>query len=87
MPVAQETSKRRPDRRRRRVPRRLLRRPLLGARRWSASAQVGSLLATLVLETVGTQEYELRPDEFVKRLAESYGDDRGRRGPAAPRLP
>jgi adenosine kinase len=49
------------------------------ARSWGLSlersAQVGSLLATLVLETVGTQEYELRPDIFVKRLAESYGDD------------
>jgi adenosine kinase len=39
------------------------------------AAQVGSMLATLVLETVGTQEYEVRPDIFVKRLAESYGDD------------
>jgi adenosine kinase len=39
------------------------------------SAQVGALLATLVLETVGTQEYVIRPDEFVKRFAESYGDD------------
>jgi adenosine kinase len=39
------------------------------------AAQVGALLATLVLETVGTQEYTVRPDEFVKRLAESYGDD------------
>ncbi len=38
------------------------------------AAQVGSLLATLVLETVGTQEYQVRPDLFVKRLAESYGD-------------
>ncbi|MEV1287863.1 carbohydrate kinase family protein [Micromonospora sp. NPDC049679] len=38
------------------------------------AAQVGSLLATLVLETVGTQEYTVRPDIFVKRLAESYGD-------------
>ncbi|MGI5148465.1 carbohydrate kinase family protein [Plantactinospora sp. CA-294935] len=38
------------------------------------SAQIGSLLATLVLETVGTQEYEVRGDLFVKRLAESYGD-------------
>lgn len=38
------------------------------------AAQVGSLLATLVLETVGTQEYEVHPDTFVKRLAESYGD-------------
>jgi adenosine kinase len=39
------------------------------------AAQVGALLATLVLETVGTQEYEVRSDMFVKRLAESYGDD------------
>lgn len=39
------------------------------------SAQVGALLATLVLETVGTQEYVVRADEFIKRLAESYGDD------------
>ncbi|MEU8330149.1 carbohydrate kinase family protein [Micromonospora sp. DT228] len=39
------------------------------------AAQVGSLLATLVLETVGTQEYDVRRDLFVKRLAESYGDE------------
>lgn len=39
------------------------------------AAQVGSLLATHVLETVGTQEYEIRSDIFAKRLAESYGDD------------
>lgn len=39
------------------------------------SAQVGALLATLVLETTGTQEYTVRPDEFLKRLAESYGDE------------
>jgi adenosine kinase len=38
------------------------------------SAEVGALLATMVLETVGTQEYDVRPDVFVKRLAESYGD-------------
>jgi len=38
------------------------------------AAQVGSLLATLVLETIGTQEYEVRSDIFAKRLAESYGD-------------
>lgn len=38
------------------------------------AAQVGALLATLVLETVGTQEYEVRADLFIKRLAESYGD-------------
>ncbi len=49
------------------------------ARSWGLplerAAQVGSLLATLVLETVGTQEYEVRPDIFLKRLAESYGDE------------
>jgi adenosine kinase len=39
------------------------------------AAEVGSLLATLVLETVGTQEYEVREDIFLKRLAESYGDE------------
>ncbi|MFJ6196267.1 carbohydrate kinase family protein [Micromonospora sp. NPDC092111] len=37
------------------------------------AAQVGSLLATLVLETVGTQEYAVQRDLFVKRLADSYG--------------
>jgi adenosine kinase len=38
------------------------------------AAQVGSLLAVHVLETVGTQEYEIRSDLFAKRLAESYGE-------------
>lgn len=38
------------------------------------AAQVGSLLATLVLEAVGTQEYQLHRDLFIKRLADSYGD-------------
>jgi adenosine kinase len=38
------------------------------------AAQVGSLVAAHVLETVGTQEYEIRVDSFVKRLADSYGD-------------
>ncbi len=42
---------------------------------WERAAQVGGLLATLVLETVGTQEYEVKRPEFVRRLAESYGDD------------
>jgi adenosine kinase len=49
------------------------------ARSWGLSlersAQVGCLLAAHVLETVGTQEYEVRADEFGKRLAESYGED------------
>ena len=48
----------RPHRRRRRVPRRLPRRARLGAGA-ERCAQVGSLLATYVIETVGTQEYEL----------------------------
>ncbi|MBV1852558.1 carbohydrate kinase family protein [Catellatospora tritici] len=39
------------------------------------AAQTGALVATLVLETVGTQEYEIDPDNFLKRLAESYGDN------------
>jgi len=38
------------------------------------AAQVGSLMAALVLETVGTQEYEVRGDAFTKRFAVSYGD-------------
>jgi adenosine kinase len=41
---------------------------------WQRAAEVGSLLATLVLETVGTQEYEVKKPEFADRLAESYGD-------------
>jgi adenosine kinase len=42
---------------------------------WERSAQVGSLLATLVLETDGGQEYEVTKAGFTARLAESYGDD------------
>jgi adenosine kinase len=42
---------------------------------WERSAQVGSLLATLVLETVGTQEYQVKRVDFLNRLALSYGDD------------
>jgi adenosine kinase len=41
---------------------------------WERAAQVGSMLATYVLETIGTQEYEVKPSEFGERLAESYGD-------------
>jgi adenosine kinase len=39
------------------------------------SAQVGCLVATYVIETIGTQEYVIKPDEFAKRLGEAYGDD------------
>ncbi len=42
---------------------------------WERSAEVGGLLATMVLETVGTQEYTVDRADFLRRLAESYGPD------------
>lgn len=36
-------------------------------------AQLGSMLATYVVETVGTQEYELAGARFLQRLGEAYG--------------
>ncbi|HEY8986532.1 MAG TPA: PfkB family carbohydrate kinase, partial [Streptomyces sp.] len=39
------------------------------------AAQVGCMLATLVIETVGTQEYTLRRGHFLERFAKAYGDD------------
>jgi adenosine kinase len=42
---------------------------------WERAAQVGSLLATMVLETAGGMEYVVAKDEFADRLAESYGDE------------
>jgi len=41
---------------------------------WAASAQVGSLLATLCLETTGPQEYALERDDALERLSSAYGD-------------
>lgn len=38
------------------------------------AAQVGSLVAALVLEAIGPQEYEVRADAFAKRFGEAYGD-------------
>ena len=38
-------------------------------------AQIGSTLATYVVETVGTQEYAFTPTEFVGRFEEAYGSD------------
>ena len=38
-------------------------------------AEVGSLLATYVIETVGTQEFELDKNEFIERLGQAYGKD------------
>ena len=37
-------------------------------------AQVGSMLATYVIETVGTQEYELARGGFLRRFTEAYGE-------------
>ena len=36
-------------------------------------AQVGAMMATLVIETVGTQEYQIDRRAFVERLALAYG--------------
>jgi adenosine kinase len=38
-------------------------------------AQIGCLLATHVLETVGTQEYRLEPQRALERFADAYGED------------
>jgi len=51
----------------------------LAATAWRLSleqaAQVGSMVATYVLEHVGTQEYEIEAEGFVERLASVYGAD------------
>lgn len=39
------------------------------------SAQLGSLVAVLVLETTGTQEWSLERDIVLSRLADAYGTD------------
>ncbi|KIQ61839.1 ribokinase [Kitasatospora griseola] len=39
------------------------------------AAQVGCMIATLVIETVGTQEYELRSGHFLERFEAAYGAD------------
>ena len=84
VPVVPERAGRRPDRRRRRVPLRVPRRDARGA--WPGAVRAGrALLATLVLETVGTQEYAVEPAEFTARLGEVVrrrGRRRGRRPPA-----
>jgi adenosine kinase len=62
---------------------------LLSARSWGLSwvrsAQVGSLLATLCLETTGTQEYTLDRTDALSRLSAAYGDDVAQE--IAPHLP
>ncbi|GEL20466.1 carbohydrate kinase family protein [Pseudonocardia asaccharolytica] len=39
------------------------------------AAQFGAVLATLVIETVGTQEYALDPTDFCTRFKEAYGEE------------
>ncbi|MGQ0717742.1 MAG: carbohydrate kinase family protein [Pseudonocardiales bacterium] len=39
------------------------------------SAQLGCMLATMVIESVGTQEHELEPERFMERFGEAYGPD------------
>ncbi len=39
------------------------------------SAEIGSVLAAHVIETVGTQEYELSKARFLQRLGEAYGPE------------
>jgi adenosine kinase len=38
-------------------------------------AQLGSMVATYVIETMGTQEYRFTNEEFVARFKDAYGDD------------
>ncbi len=37
-------------------------------------AQLGSMVATYVIETMGTQEYRFTPAEFLARFTEAYGE-------------
>ncbi len=39
------------------------------------AAQLGCMLATLVIESVGTQEHKLEPESFIERFSEAYGPD------------
>lgn len=51
----------------------------LSALGWSLglerAGQVGCALAAFVIETVGTQEYELSRRAFLSRMSEAYGDE------------
>lgn len=51
----------------------------LSARSWgldlTLAARVGSQLATYVLETVGTQQYDVETADFLERLGTSYGEE------------
>ena len=51
----------------------------LAAVSWGLSTeraiQLGNLMAVHVLETVGPQEYELKPGPLADRAAAAYGDE------------
>jgi adenosine kinase len=51
----------------------------LAAVSWDLSleraAQLGNLVAALVLETTGTQEYQLTPESLARRITAAYGDE------------
>lgn len=53
----------------------------LSAIAWGLSleraAQLGNLIAVHALETIGTQEYELKPAQVAERLAAVYGEQAG----------
>jgi adenosine kinase len=50
----------------------------LAATAWGLSIeraiQLGNLMAVQALETVGPQEYELKPEPLAARAATAYGD-------------
>lgn len=37
--------------------------------------QLGSVLATTVLETLGGQDYDVHPEPFTRRIADAYGEE------------
>ena len=39
------------------------------------AAQLGCMLATLVIESVGTQEHKFQPETFLERFSDAYGAD------------
>jgi adenosine kinase len=39
------------------------------------AAQLGCMLATLVIESIGTQEHAFEPERFLERFSEAYGSD------------
>ncbi len=51
------------------------------------AAQVGCTVAASVVETKGTQEYELTRDGFLKRFSTAYGDEAASEVDAALTLP